>query len=405
MKKARIVKSGFRTMGRHKLRTFFIMIGIVIGITALTLIVSLGKGMEKTIMDNVNKLFSASSIMVNAGGGRMRGGPHSGDTSTNLTIEDFQAIQEEIPNIDTWDPMQLLSAREVIYRDKRVTIRIIGQSPRSEIVWNRSVSRGDFFDDTDMKTTARVALIGETVARELFGDGDPIDRQIRIGNVPCRIKGILERWGTDLHGLDRDNEIVLPITTVMRRLMNVDYISMAKILVKDYQQTPQTVARITEILRERHHIAEGEQDDFVIITPEAVQKMVAQANRVFNLFLPLIALISLIVGGVVAANLMLLSVSERKSEIGLRKAVGARSRDILWQFLMETAAITITGGIIGIILGLVAVHALAGMMGIPGIISWPAIGLALVFSLFVGLAAGVFPARRASALEPVEILR
>jgi len=405
MRNRRIIISGFRIMGRHKMRTFFMMVGIIIGITALTLILSLGRGTEKKVMDNIERMFSASSILISAGAGQMMGGPMSGGQTTTFTIEDLEIMQEEISNIDTWDPLQMLPAREVKYQENSDNIRVFGHSERAERVWNIGVTRGEFFDSEAVLTSARVALIGTTAAKTLFGETDPIGEQIRIGNVPFRVIGILKQRGIDPHGWDRDNEILVPYTTAMRRLMNIDYVQTAKLLVKAPGKIDRTVERISAILRERHVLAENEPDDFSIITPVLVQEMVSGANRIFNLFLPLIAGISLIVGGVIVANLMLISVSERTSEIGLRKAVGARSKDIQLQFLAETTFITLMGGLVGIALGLAGTQAVSAVMKLPPTLSWEALALGVLFSTLVGLIAGVFPARRAASLQPVEALR
>jgi putative ABC transport system permease protein len=405
MKNRRIIISGFLVMGRYKMRTFFMMVGIIIGITALTLILSVGKGTEKKVMDNIETMFSANSILISAVSGQMRGGPHSGGPTTMFTVDDLDVLQEEISNIDLWDTLQVLPAREVKYLENSDNIRVIGHSERADRVWNIGVTRGELFDSDAVLTSARVALIGTHAVDTLFGETDPIGEQIRIGNVPFRIIGILKERGVDLHGWDRDNEILVPYTTALRRLMNIDYIQTAKLLVKDHRKMERTVERITVILRERHALAENVPDDFSIFTPVLVQEMVSSANRIFNLFLPLIAGISLLVGGVIVANLMLISVSERNSEIGLRKAVGARSKDIQLQFLTETTFITLMGGLIGIVLGLAGTQLVSAVMELPVTLSWQALALGVIFSTLVGLIAGIFPARRAASLQPVESLR
>ena len=404
MKKSRIIKSGFRGMGRHKARTFFMMLGIVVGIFALTVIFSIGQGTENQVMSNIEKLFSPNDIMISAGRTGM-GGPRQGELVTTFTIADLEAIAEAIPNVEMWDPLIMTPGREAVYKDKSATTSIWAHSPQAELVWNRTIVSGEFFDDRDMESTARVALIGQDLAKELFGDEDPLGEQIRIGNVPFRIKGVLELRGVDPNGMNRDHELWIPITTSMRRLLNVDYIRNGKLRLEDVSKMAEAEAQITEILRERHDLAPQEPDDFHLFTPVQIQEMVSSANRVFNLFLPLIAAISLIVGGVVVANLMLLSVNERTAEIGLRKAVGARSKDILLQFLVETTVVTFVGGIVGIVLGLAGVGAVTAMMGMAFTVSWQALLLAILSSTIIGLLAGVFPARRAAAHQPVEALR
>jgi len=405
MRRRRILHSSYRVMERHKLRTFFMMLGILVGISALTLIFAIGKGTQEKVMANIEKVFDASSIMVSAGGSRMMGGPQVEDLVTTLTIADLEAIAEQLPGIVAWDPMQMMPAREVKYRDKSANLRVLGHSPTAEVVWNRGVAEGRFFDEDDMASSARVALIGQSVVDELFADVDPIDQQIRISNIPFRVVGVLDLVGPDPHGMNRDLEVYIPITTAMRRLLNVDYVVSGKFLVNDPQQVEGASEVITQILRERHSLAEGVPDDFSIMTPIEVKEMIENALRVFNIFLPILAGLSLLVGGVVVTNLMLISVNERTAEIGLRKAVGAKSKDILFQFLLETVVITAVGGLVGIIVGVFGVRAMAGMMSIPATIPLIALFLGVVVPSLIGLAAGVIPARRAAALQPVEALR
>ena len=405
MNNGKIVKSGFRVMKRYKLRTFFMMLGMIIGITALTLILSLGKGTRQQLMDKVERVISASNILLSAGGGEMRGGPGSGGPTTTLMLEDLSELREQIPNIENYDPMQMIVSRAVKYKEKSLDLRIMGNSPQAEELWDRGVLSGSFFTEAHMKQRARVALVGTVVVKELFHGIDPVGEHIRIGNVPFRVIGVLEPMGIDPHGLDRDNEITVPITTVMRRLMNVDYIMAAKLQLADKSKMEETAAQIVQVLRERHHITPEEPDDFTVITPEKVKRIIARMNNLFSLLLPLIAGISLLAGGVVVAALMLITVNERTGEIGLRKAVGARAKDILLQFIAETAVITITGGLTGFLLGTLGVQVLVAKMKLPTIVPWEAFILGLVFSAVVGMAAGIIPARRAASLDPVETLR
>lgn len=404
MKQKRIIQSGIRIMARHKMRSFLMMLGIIIGVTALTVIVTLGKGTETAIMKKIEKLFDASSIIVSDGGSRQMGGGH-GEVTTRLTLEDVAALETETGNIRISDPFQMVPGHEVKYKTKHVNTTIFGRSADAPIVWSRGASTGEYFSHGDVERSARVALLGQSVADELFGSSDPVGAQIRIGGIPFRVKGILERMGTDPHGMDRDNEVVIPITTMMRRVMNVDFIMAVKFLVQDPGKMDQTANQIAQILRERHSLNENEADDFNLITPKRVREMVAETTNIFTLLLPLIAGISLLVGGVLVAGLMLISVNERTGEIGLRKAIGARSQDIRLQFLSESTTITAAGGGIGIVLGLAAVLLFTKMMDLPFVLSWQALGVGVIISILVGLVAGVYPASRASALNPVETLR
>jgi putative ABC transport system permease protein len=392
-------------MARFKLRSGFMMLGSFLGVAALTLVLSVGEGAERKILATVRQLFGSSSILIFSGGGRMMGGPRSG--GARMTIDDIEALARDIPAIEVWDPQQFQRAT-VRSGDANATVRLLGQSERSERVWDRGVSSGEYFDAAAVASSARVALVGETVVRELFGTEDPLGAEILVGSVRFRVIGILEALGTDAHGMDRDDEVVVPISTAMRRVMNVDTIRAAKLLVKDPALVEATAREVRKILRERHGlgVSEGDQpDDFTVITAVQVQKMVARVQQVLFLFLPLVAGISLLAGGVVAASLMLASVNERIGEIGLRRAVGARPGDVHLQFLLETAVTTIGGGLLGLALGLAAAQAVADRMGLDGIFSWKAIVLGLAAAAVTGFLAGVVPARRAARLQPADALR
>lgn len=402
MSTARLVGHSLKAMARFKLRSGFMMLGSLVGVAALTLVVSIGEGAEQKILATARQLFGGSSILIFSGGGRLMGGPRA--DAARLTIDDIEALALEIPGIEVWDPQQMFQA-PVRYGDASATARILGQSERSERVWDRGVSQGEFFDAAAVAGSARVALVGETVVRDLFGDEDPLGAEILIESVRFRVVGILEPFGTDVHGMDRDDEIVVPISTAMRRLQNVDTIRAAKLLVEDPSSVEETAREVQRILRERHAIAPGRPDDFSIVTSAQVQKMVAKVQRVLFLFLPLVAGISLLAGGVVAASLMLASVSQRVGEIGLRRAVGARPGDIQLQFLLETAVTTLGGGLAGLVVGSVTAQILASRMGLEGILSWRAILLGLIAAAVTGLLAGVAPARRAARLQPAEALR
>jgi putative ABC transport system permease protein len=250
-----------------------------------------------------------------------------------------------------------------------------------------------------------VAVVGETLVREIFKGADPIGSQLRIGTVPFEVIGVLDSMGIDPHGWDRDNEVIIPVTTMMRRVMNVDYVQTAKILVEEGGDLEGAVVAIEQLLRERHALAPDEPDDFSMITPIQVQEMVGSMNRIFTLFLPLLAAVALLVGGIVVANLMLMGVNERRSEIGLRKALGARRKDIWIQFLLESSVVTVAGGVVALLVGAAALAFVAQGMEIPSIMPWPAATLGLCAAVIVGLLAGVFPARRAADLDPVTTLR
>lgn len=403
MKKSRLIKIAYTGLGRNKLRTFLMMIGIVIGITALTLIISAGLGAKKRVMDRVKK-FGLQSMMVFAGGGREMGRPVGGPVTT-LSLRDAETIKRELGAIDEVAPFNRKINAEIKYMDKTTTATVFGITPSWAYVWDWDVQSGDFISENDMENLSRVCLIGPTVKQELFGDENPIGKQLRIGNVQFEIKGVMQPKGTSPGGGDMDNRVNIPLSTFMRRVANVDYIFGIKILLTSAKEMNQTAENISAILRERHTIAEGMPDDFRIVTPDEVTQFAEKVAGTFNIFLALVAGIALIAGGVVVANIMLISVNERKKEIGLRKAVGARSRDIKLQFLFEATAVTLAGGVIGIILGGIGAHVLKTITGMPVSLSWLGILLGVFSSSLVGIIAGMQPASRAAQLQPVESLR
>jgi putative ABC transport system permease protein len=322
-----------------------------------------------------------------------------------MTLDDLESLAAALPEIEAWDPLQILDSVSVRHGDAATLARVIGQSERAERIWERSTTRGEFFDAAAVNRSARVALIGATIERDLFAGEDPIGAEIQIGGTPFRVIGTLEPMGTDVHGIDRDGEIAVPISTVMHRLMNTDTLRGAKLVVKNPSSISETASEMTRLLRERHSLSPGQPDDFTVVTPVAVKEMVGRIQRILFLFLPMVAAIALLAGAIVAACLMLLSVTERKSEIGLRRAVGALPRDIALQFLLETGVTTFSGGLMGLLVGGLVSLLVAQRLGLNAFFSWKAALIGLALSLLVGLAAGVIPARRAAMMQPVDALR
>lgn len=403
MRTSRLIVHSLRTVRRFKLRSAFMMLGTVVGTAALVLVLCAGGAAERKVLATVSQLFGASSLVVMAGGTGLMTGPRP--DAARLTLDDVEAIVEELPQIEAWDPQQAMPGASVRHDGATATVRVLGASERFERVWSRGVSRGETFDAADVSSSARVALVGETVVAELFAGAEPLDAEIQVGSVPFRVIGVLERFGTDIHGLDRDDEIVVPLSTMQRRLLNVDTIATAKLLVADPSLVADTAEEVKRILRDRHGLGEGQNDDFGIISATAVQKMVAKTQRVLGLYLPLVAGVALLTGAVVAASLMLAAVQQRVGEIGLRRAVGARAEDVGLQFLVETAVTALGGGILGVVVGVVGSRIAAERMHLGEVFSWWAIVLALAVATATGLLAGVLPARRAARLAPADALR
>jgi putative ABC transport system permease protein len=404
MKTGRIIKTAFRGLSKNKLRTFFMMIGIVIGIMAITMVISVGLGAEERVMERVKK-FGFESLMVFSGGGTQLMGSGSAGLTTSLKLSDAEAIVSQISSINDVAPFSRMPNATVKYQELSSSPLVMGTTPSWTWVWDWNIDEGRFISAEDDSRMARVCVLGPTVKKELFGETDPIGEQIRIGNVPFEVIGIMQVRGTSPGSGDMDNRVFIPLQTLMRRTANIDYLSGIKVHLKSIKDIDNTSANIKSILRESHKLAEGEPDDFRIITPTEVTKFAEKVSGTFNLFLVLVAGISLIAGGFVIANIMLISVSERKNEIGLRKAVGARSKDIQMQFLLETITITFIGGVIGVVLGFIGAKILSLITEMPASYSWEGILTGVIFSSLVGLIAGMQPAKRASSLDPIEALR
>ena len=404
MNKKETLKSSLRILKRNKMRTFFMVLGIIIGVASLSITFTIGKGFQKQITERAKKYLGSSDILVTAVKIKLEGKSVDNNLVSSLTIDDLKAIASEIPLVSTYAPVQFLPNCEIIAGNKNISTSVRGSSATGQIVWNRGVIKGDYFDDAEELNATRVALIGTKIAETLFGESDPIGAQIRIGDVPFTVKGVLEPKGIDPHGNDMDFDIVVPITTMMKRLMNVDYIAMAKIVISDENRMDEAVSGITAVLNERHHITNGE-SDFLILTPTFVKEKIKEMTKVFNVFLPLISLIALLAAGIVIVVLMLMSVNERISEIGLRKAVGARSKDVVSQFLIEVSITSLLGGIIGITIGLICFKVFCSIIKISFFIPWQIYVFGVLLPILVGIIAGIIPARKAAKYNPIEALR
>jgi putative ABC transport system permease protein len=404
MKQAKTVKLALRAMGMNKMRTFLMMLGIIIGITTLTVIVSVGKGASAKVMKSVEN-FGTDAVVVFAGGGKVMGPP---DEKVNtLTLEDSQAIMQEIHGIRSMDTALIRVGRTVIYEDKNTNTVIYGGTTNYGDAWTWSVESGDYFTEEDMASMARVAVLGKTVENELYGNTDPIGMNIKIEGVNFKVIGVLAPRGTSPMGMDMDSRVVIPYTTASRRVFNTPYISLIRLAAIDPNQVGKIENDTAALLKERHHIQAGFPEDYRVRGASSVSKMAKGMAGTLNLFLGLVSLISLIVGGIVVMNIMLISVGERVKEIGLRRAVGARKQDIRNQFLIESSLITIIGGFIGVLVGL-GVSVLLPIMSkgkMPAIPSWEPFVLGFAFSAIVGVLAGIHPAKKAAGMDPVDALK
>lgn len=379
------------------------MLGIIIGVATLTIITSSVLGARAKVMKKVGK-FGFDQLAVFAGSGKKLGVFRTLDVTT-LTVEDAEAIEAEIRNVREVSPQ--INRRDVPVKRGNLSsyAMLVCANPNWTSVWDTRASMGKFFSDEDISRLARVAVIGRTMVTDLFEGQDPIGEQILINNLPFKVIGILEERGTSPAGVDMDGRILIPLTTGQKRVFNQDHLVMIKVAVKDPAKMQSTVEDIRGLLRERHRLGSGAEDDFTIATPKQVMKMASNISSSFTLFLVLVSAVSLVVGAIVIANIMFLGVNERRAEIGIRRAVGATKQDILSQFLAESLFIALAGGIIGVILGLLGLTVLATFMKTPFAVMWQPIVLALVSATIVGLLAGIQPARKAAGLNPIDVLK
>ncbi len=404
MRTGKTIKLALRAVGMNKMRAFLMMLGVIIGITTLTVIVSVGKGASAKVMKTVRN-FGSNAVMVFAGGGKVLGPP---DEKTNtLTLEDAQAVMQEVKGIRSMDAALLRLGRTVKYEENNTNTVIYGGTTNYGDAWEWSVESGDYFTEEDMASMARVAVLGKTVVNELYGSTDPLGTNIKIENVNFKVVGVLAPRGTSPMGMDMDSRIVIPYTTASRRVFNTPYINLIRMSVVDTNQVDKIENEVAILLKERHHIQAGFPEDYRVRGAASVSKMARGMMGTLNLFLGLVSLISLVVGGIVVMNIMLISVGERVKEIGLRRAVGARKRDIRNQFLIESSLITLMGGIIGVLVGLVVAVLLPilskGKM--PAMPSWEPFVLGFIFSVLVGIFAGLHPAKKAAEMDPVIALK
>jgi putative ABC transport system permease protein len=322
-----------------------------------------------------------------------------------LTAEDAQAIQAEVPNVQDVALVQSKQGMAIKFGGQSYSTMVWGVTPNYSAIRPTPVSRGEFFGPEEQSSQARVAILGQDTAAALFGDTDPLDQAIRIESVPFKVIGLQKRLGASPGGGNLDDRILIPQATAARRLFNLTNLTQLVVQIKGRDQVPGAAAQVKRLLHERHHIGEGLPEDFSVRIAEQMLGLLTGSSQTLTLFLSIVAALSLLVGGFIVMNIMLISVSERTKEIGLRRAVGARRRDILLQFVLEAGAVTAAGGLIGVLLGVGGALLASRLVGWPAAISWPAIVGAVVFAGVVGLVFGVQPARKAAALHPVEALR
>ncbi len=402
MKSFGIIRESARTLRAHKLRSFFMMAGVIAGIASLVVVTAIGKGTEKKVMKRVNS-FGPRAMMLMAGGGKDLPPPDM--TVTTLTLDDADAVREQIDDLEIVSPMAWRFRMNLKREANQIQAVVWGVEPNWHDAWNWFIANGEGISDQDVATMARVCVIGQTVKQELFGNDNPVGSRIYVNNVRLTVKGVLEKKGASPMGHDFDNRIILPITTAMRRIMNVDYVGAIRIITRNPSLMRKQAEAIRRLIHERHHITPPEEDDFRVVTSIIIAKIARGVYGTLSKLLIVLTVLSLFVGGMVLMNILLISVNERTKEIGIRRALGATRRDIFIQFLAESLAVTFLGMLMGSAVGWGIGCLLAHFTKVPIVLSWVPFVLSTVFALVLGVCFGVLPARRAARLNPVEALR
>ena len=385
----------------NKMRSILTMLGIIIGVAAVIALVSIGNGVKQDIQNSISSLGS-NLLMVMPGAPRTPGVRPSAGSMKSLKVSDYEAISK-LDGVKAASPMTN-GSYVVIYQNKNWTTSVSGVSYNYLDVNNWSMKSGRFLSEKNVQNRERVAVVGKTVVKNLFGDEDPVGAEIRVKNIPFRIIGVLNSKGSGAMGNDQDDMVIIPYTTAMERVEGVDYLRMIYVVGKDENGIDRLQSDIENLLRVRHGIKDTNLDDFNIQNMNSIMETMEETTGMLTLFLGAVAAISLVVGGIGIMNIMLVSVTERTREIGVRKALGATYSVIVTQFLIEAVVISLMGGIIGIILGIGSSKLIGMASGMSTVISVPTIVMSFAFSMAIGLIFGIYPARKAAKLNPIDAL-
>ncbi|WP_295227341.1 ABC transporter permease [Veillonella sp.] len=385
----------------NKMRSILTMLGIIIGVAAVIALVSIGNGVKQDIQNSISSLGS-NLLMVMPGAPRTPGVRPSQGSMKSLKVSDYQAISK-LDGVKAASPYTANSYVS-IYQSKNWTTTVSGVSSNFQDVNNWTMAEGRFISSNNVENRERVAVVGQTVVKNLFAGEDPVGKEIRVKNIPFRVIGVLNSKGNGTMGNDQDDVIFIPYTTAMERVEGIDYLRMVYVVASDDNGIDRLQSDIENLLRVRHSIKDTNLDDFNIQNMKSIMETMEQTTGTLTLFLGAVAAISLVVGGIGIMNIMLVSVTERTREIGIRKALGATYFVIVTQFLIEAVVISLMGGLIGIALGIGASKLIGLASGMSTVISVPTIILSFAFSMAIGLVFGIYPARKAAKLNPIDAL-
>jgi putative ABC transport system permease protein len=397
------LRIALRALARNKLRAFLTMLGIIIGVGAVIAMVAIGEGAKSTIRAQIAAL--GTNVLIVLPGSNVQGGVRAGFGNVNTLLDsDAKAMARELPSVAFVSPV-LRRQDQVVAGNLNWGTLAQGVAPEFQQIRDWQVAEGRFLHEGDMDSAAKVAVIGQTVARQLFGKDEALDAVIRIRNIPFRVVGILGAKGQTGQGTDQDDTIMIPYTTMQKRLMRITWVQSIVVKAVNAERVEEAQEQITLLLRQRHRIGPEREDDFNVRNLSDIAEAATTTARVMAVLLGSVASISLLVGGIGIMNIMLVSVTERTREIGIRMAVGARSRDIMLQFLVEAVVMAATGGLIGILLGVGSSEVIKQWAQWPTLIDPAIIAIAFLFSGAVGVFFGFYPAKKAANLDPIDALR
>ncbi|HEX7127355.1 MAG TPA: ABC transporter permease [Thermodesulfobacteriota bacterium] len=389
-----------RAIRRSAMRSFLTVLGIVIGVAAVIVMVTLGSGATVRVTEQVASLGS-NLLMVTPG---QRRGPGQSSGAAPFRVADAEAIARDVPGVAAVAPAASRSAT-AIYANENWSTLVTGSTEQYFTVRNWTLEEGRSFTPGEARTGASVCVLGATVRARLFGAENPVGSRVRVGTLSCEVIGLLEAKGQSTMGTDQDDLVVVPLRTFQRRIAGNEDVNIIQVSVREGVSTERVQGDIERLLRARRHISAGEEDDFSVLDMREIASMLSGTTQVLTALLGAVAAVSLLVGGIGIMNIMLVSVTERTREIGIRLAVGALERDVLLQFLVEAVTLSSLGGLIGITLALAASVALSGALGVPFVFDPGIVTIAFLFSAAVGVVFGYFPARKAARLDPIEALR
>lgn len=397
------IKMALQGMVSNKLRTFLTLLGIIIGVGAVIAMVSLGFGLKENVKNNISKL--GSNLLIITSGGRTASGARlAAGEGVKLTYDDMQAIEKQVDGIANISA-SVNRSYQMVAGNQNWTSRVEGTTPSSFTISSLEVEDGRVLNERDLVSRGRVAVIGKTVADSLFPEGNPVGKIMRINKATFQVIGVLKSKGQGSMGMDQDDVVYVPLTTAQNRMMGITNVQRITVQAENENIINDVQADVEQVLRTRHKIKDGANDDFTVGNmAQIMETMLSTANNI-TILLGCIAAISLLVGGIGIMNIMLVSVTERTREIGIRKALGATYNNILLQFLVESMVIGIIGGTLGVVLGIGASCIISSMAGWNTVISVWAIVIAVIFSVGIGLFFGIYPARKAALLDPIDALR